>query len=359
MQVFNFSAGPSALPDAVLEIAKEDLKSWGVTGSSIMEISHRSSTFTRMANRSVENLRTLLQIPSNYKILFMQGGATGQFSTIPLNLLQGKSNADYINTGIWSLKAIEEADRYCKVNIAADGSESDFEKIPDQEHWKLNPESAYVHYTSNETVNGIEYHWTPETGDVPLVADMSSQLLSRPVDVSKYGLIYASTQKNIGVSGITLVIIRDDLIGHAQKETPGFLDYQNISDSDSIYNTPPTLAWYLTNLVFEWMIQQGGVQEMEKINIIKAQKLYDVIDQSDFYKNNIDPSCRSRMNIPFTVGASDLDTQFLEDASKRKLIHLNGFRSAGGMRASLYNAVTENAVDELVTFMKDFEKNYG
>lgn len=358
MQLFNFSAGPSALPEEVLEKAKQDLQEWGVNGHSIMEISHKSSSFMQMANRSIENLRRLLNIPSNYKVLFMQGGATGQFSAIPLNLLRGKAKADYINTGIWSWKAIEEADQYCKVNVAADGSESDFELIPHLENWCLDHEAAYVHYTANETVNGIEFNWVPETGDVPLVCDMSSNLLSRPIDVSQYGLIYASTQKNIGVSGMTIVIIREDLIGNAQKGTPGFLDYQKISESESVYNTPPTLAWYLCNLVFEWVIKKGGIEEMENLNISKSQKFYHLLDESEFYNNPIDPSCRSRMNIPFTVGASDMDAKFLEEASSRNLVHLNGFRAAGGMRASLYNAITEKAVDELVDFMLDFEKKY-
>jgi phosphoserine aminotransferase len=290
-------------------------------------------------------------------VLFLQGGASTQFSAIPMNLLRGKKGADYVNTGEWSKKAISEAKKYCEVNVAATSADKNFSYAPSQDQWKLNPDAAYVHYTSNETIGGVEIFWTPETGKVPLVADMSSHILSRPIDVSKFGLIYAGAQKNIGPAGLTIVIVRDDLIGETLTGTPTMFDYKVQADNDSMYNTPPTFAIYVAGLVFKLLKARGGLAEMEKVNIRKANLLYDYLDSTDFYRCPTAKENRSRMNIPFTLKNEALDEEFLKQAKGRGLVQLKGHRSVGGMRASIYNAMPEAGVQTLVDFMKDFEKN--
>ncbi len=356
---YNFSAGPAMIPLEVLEQARDELVDWNGSGMSVMEMSHRGKDYMSIAAEAEADLREVMSIPDNYKVLFMQGGASSQFSAIPMNLLRGNDTADYINTGTWSKKAIAEASKFCDVNVVATGEDSNFMSIPDQDSWDLNPEAAYVHYTPNETIAGVEFHDIPDTGDVPLVADMSSTILSRPIDVSKFALIYAGAQKNIGPAGLTIVIVRDDLIGDVIKGTPAMMDYAIQSKADSMYNTPPTYSWYLAGLVFKWLKGKGGLEGMGEINKRKADKLYAAIDNSDFYKNPIDLNCRSWMNIPFTLGNSDLDGDFIEQAAEKGLVTLKGHRSVGGMRASIYNAMPEEGVDALIEFMAEFEKKYG
>jgi phosphoserine aminotransferase len=356
---YNFSAGPAMLPLEVLEQARDELVDWNNSGMSVMEMSHRGKDYMSIAAEAEANLRDIMNIPENYKVLFMQGGASSQFSAVPMNLLRGKDTADYINTGAWSKKAIAEASKFCDVNVVASGEDSNFMSIPDKKSWNLNPDAAYVHYTPNETIAGVEFHDIPDTGDVPLVADMSSTILSRPIDVSKFALIYAGAQKNIGPAGLTIVIVRDDLIGNVIKGTPAMMDYAIQAKADSMYNTPPTYSWYLAGLVFKWLKGKGGLESMAKINKRKSDKLYAMIDNSDFYKNPIDLNCRSWMNIPFTLGNSDLDGDFIEQAAEQGLVTLKGHRSVGGMRASIYNAMPEAGIDALIAFMTDFEKNYG
>ena len=356
---YNFSAGPAMIPLEVLVQAREELVDWNNNGMSVMEMSHRGKDYMSIAAEAEANLRDLMHIPDNYKVLFLQGGASSQFAAIPMNLLRGKDTADYVNTGAWSKKAIAEATRFCDVNVVATGENSNFMSIPDFATWDLNSEAAYLHYTPNETIAGVEFHSTPEVGDVPLVADMSSTILSRPIDVSKFGLIYAGAQKNIGPAGLTIVIVRDDLIGDSIKGTPTMMDYAVQSNAGSMYNTPPTYSWYLAGLVFKWLKAKGGLEGMAKINKGKSDRLYAAIDKSDFYKNPIDLNCRSWMNIPFTLGNSDLDSIFLEQAAEQGLVTLKGHRSVGGMRASIYNAMPEEGVDTLIAFMTDFEAKYG
>ncbi len=324
-----------------------------------MEMSHRSETFQQIAHEAEQDLRDLMHIPDNYKVLFLQGGASTQFAIVPLNLLRGKYTADYVRTGIWSNKAIEQARYLCDVNIVADTMDKGYNYIPAFPTWTLNPEAAYLHFASNETIGGVEFFWLPETGEVPLVADMSSDILSRPIDVSKYGLIYAGAQKNIGPSGITVVIVRDDLIGNAEPVTPISFDYEIQANDSSLYNTPPTFAWYLTGLVFKWLKAQGGPEAMQEINERKAKKLYAAIDKTDFYSNDVNPDCRSIMNIPFQLIDKKMDPVFISEAAENGLLNLNGWRTVGGMRASIYNAVPEEAVDALVTFMGEFERKHG
>ncbi|MCC5810327.1 MAG: 3-phosphoserine/phosphohydroxythreonine transaminase [Ectothiorhodospiraceae bacterium] len=356
-RVYNFSAGPAMLPEAVLKQAAEEMLDWQGSGMSVMEMSHRGKEFVSIAARAEQTLRELMGIPENYKVLFLQGGATGQFAAIPMNLLRGRKAADYINTGSWSKKAIKEAKAYCDVNVAA-ASPDDVLTIPPRESWKLAGDAAYVHYTPNETISGVEFHWVPEV-DAPLVADMSSTILSRPVDVSKYGLIYAGAQKNIGPAGITLVIVRDDLIGETLPGTPSIWDYQAMAEADSMSNTPPTYAWYIAGLVFQWIKDQGGLEAMATLNRRKAEKLYQAIDGSDFYSNPVDPNCRSWMNVPFVLADDALDDTFLAEARQAGLTTLKGHRSVGGMRASIYNAMPEAGVDRLVEFMAEFERRNG
>ncbi|GIX21272.1 MAG: phosphoserine aminotransferase [Gammaproteobacteria bacterium] len=358
-RVFNFSPGPAMLPEAVLRQAQEELLDWQGCGCSVMELSHRGKAFMKIAEEAEADLRELLGIPDAYRVLFLQGGAQAQFAVIPLNLLRGKPSADYINTGSWSTKAIAEAKRYCKVNVAASSADSGFNTIPPRDTWQLDPDAAYVHYTPNETIGGVEFHWIPEVGDVPLVADMSSTILSRPIDVSRFGLIYAGAQKNIGPAGLTVVIVREDLIGQADPRCPSVFDYRAQADNGSMVNTPPTFAWYMAGLVFKWIKAEGGLAAMAERNRRKAEKLYAAIDGSSFYHNPVDPACRSWMNIPFTLADAKLDARFLEEAEAAGLTNLKGHRSVGGMRASLYNAMPEAGVDALIDFMADFERRHG
>ncbi len=358
-RAYNFCAGPAAIPEPVLQKAKDELLNWGESGTSIMEMSHRSDEFQRIAQEAEQDLRDLMHIPVNYKVLFLQGGASCQFAVIPMNLLRGKTTADYVRTGIWSHKAVDQAKAFCDVNIVADTMDKGYNYIPEFSSWILNPEAAYLHYASNETVGGVEFFWIPETGDVPVVADMSSNILSRPMDVTRFGLIYAGAQKNIGPSGITVVIVRDDLIGNALPITPIPLNYAIQARDASLYNTPPTFAWYLTGLVFKWLKQQGGPEGIAVINERKARKIYDVINATDFYINTVTPDCRSWMNIPFQIHDRSMDKMFISEAAENGLLNLNGFRSVGGMRVSIYNAVPEEAVDALIVFMKNFEKRHG
>lgn len=358
-RIYNFAAGPAAMPEAVLQQARDEMLDWRGLGMSVMEMSHRSKEFIDIAARAEADLRSLLNIPRHYKVLFLQGGASTQFSMVPMNLLRGNSKVDYICTGMWSEKAIAEAQRYCTVNVAGTSKEQKYFTLPSRAQWRLDPDAAYVHYTPNETIGGVEFHWIPETGNVPLVADMSSTLLSRPLDVTRFGLIYAGAQKNIGPAGLTVVIVREDLIGMALPGTPITLDYQTHTSSDSMYNTPPTYAWYCAGLVFDWLKRLGGLQAMGEINMRKAIKLYAAIDQSGYYRNPIDPGCRSWMNVPFTLPDAKLDSVFVKEAETAGLAALGGHRSVGGMRASLYNAVSEQAVDALIAFMHDFARRHG
>ena len=353
--MFNFSAGPATLPEEVLRQAAEEMLDWGGTGQSVMEMSHRGKQFISIAEQAEADLRELLAIPANYKVLFLQGGATAQFAAIPMNLATPESAVDYVNTGAWSKKAIGEAKNFAKVNVAADAGEP-YTSIPAVSSWKLTPDAAYVHYTPNETIGGVEFQFVPNVGNVPLVADMSSNILSRPVDVSKFALIYAGAQKNIGPSGLTVVIVRDDLIGKARKGTPAFLDFAAMAKDGSMLNTPPTYAWYIAGLVFQWLKRQGGLKGMEERNRAKAELLYSAIDGSSFYKNPVAKDARSWMNVPFTLAKPDLDKTFLEEAKKAGLVTLAGHRSVGGMRASLYNAMGLDGVQALVSFMKEFER---
>jgi len=356
MTTYNFSAGPAVLPKEVLEQAREELVDWHGCGMSVMEMSHRGKQFMSIAEQAEADLRELMKIPANYKVLFLQGGASSQFAMVPINLLRGKTSADYVWTGAWGKKAIGEAKRYCTVNVVASSEADGFNSIPAPARWHLDKNAAYIHYTPNETIGGVEFHWIPDVGDVPLVADMSSTILSRPVDVSRYGVIYAGAQKNIGPAGLTVAIVRDDLIGQPVAGQPVMFDYAIHADNDSMYNTPPTYAWYLAGLVFQWLKDNGGLEAMAVINHRKARLLYDAIDASDFYQNPVDPDCRSWMNVPFTLADAALDAAFLEEAARAGLVTLKGHRSVGGMRASIYNAMPEEGVQALVDFMRDFEK---
>lgn len=352
-RVYNFSAGPATLPEEVLEQAKSEMLDWNASsGMSVMEMSHRGKEFMSIAAAAVADLRELMAIPDNYKVLFLQGGASAQFAGVPMNLLRGKTAADYLHTGSWSKKAIAEAKRYCDVNVAAETSM----QTPAQGDLKLNSDAAYVHYTPNETIEGVEFPYVPDTGDVPLVADLSSTILSRPIDVSKFGLIYAGAQKNIGPAGLTLVIVREDLLGNTLTFTPTMLNYVTQVNTDSMYNTPPTYGWYLAGLVFKMLLRKGGLAAMAEINERKASKLYAAIDNSSFYANPVNPADRSWMNVPFTLADAALDSDFLAGAKEAGLITLKGHRSVGGMRASIYNAMPEEGVDALIAFMAEFEK---
>lgn len=355
-RVHNFCAGPAALPEEVLKQASEELLDWQGSGLSIMEMSHRSAEIVSVADKAESDFRELMNISDDYAVLFLQGGASTQFSAVPLNLLGDNRTADYVNTGQWSKKAIKEAKRYCDVNVVASSEADNFTNIPAFDSWQLNKEAAYLHYTPNETIGGVEFFWTPEV-NVPVVADMSSTILSRPIDVNQFGLIYAGAQKNIGPAGLTIVIVRKDLMGKAQSITPTMLDYQTMADNDSMYNTPPTYSIYLAGLVFAWLKEKGGLAAMEKFNRAKAGRLYQYIDDSAFYANPVVLDSRSLMNIPFTLADDSLDKTFLKGADAAGLLNLKGHRSVGGMRASIYNAVTDQAVDDLIGFMKNFEKN--
>ncbi len=357
-RVYNFSAGPAALPEEVLQQAQAEMLDWQGTGMSVMEMSHRGKAYISIAEKAEADLRELMQIPDNYKVLFLQGGASSQFAAVPINLMGSSRKADYVLTGQWSKKAIAEAKRYGDINIAASSEESRFTTVPAQSEWNLSSDAAYLHYTPNETIVGVEFPFVPDV-NVPLVADMSSTILSKPIDVSQYGVIYAGAQKNIGPAGLTIVIVRDDLIGNPVDGMPSMLDYKIHADNDSMYNTPPTYSWYLAGLVFEWLKQKGGLSAMEEINRRKAGKLYAAIDGSDFYSNPVDVECRSLMNVPFILADSALDDTFLKGAQEAGLSTLKGHRSVGGMRASIYNAMPEAGVDALIDYMKDFEKQHG
>jgi phosphoserine aminotransferase len=357
--IFNFSAGPAVLPREVLVQAREELLDWHGSGMSVMEMSHRGKEFMDIAARAEQDLRELLSVPANYKVLFLQGGATAQFAMVPMNLLRGKTSADYIHTGEWAKKAIGEAKKFCKVNIAASAEDRKFSYAPRQETWKLDPGAAYVHMTSNETIGGVEFHWVPKTGEVPLVADMSSNFLSRPVDVSQFGLIYAGAQKNIGPAGLTIVIVREDLMGQTVAATPSLFDYKLMADNESMYNTPPTWAIYVAGLTFQWLKKQGGLAAMEKINVEKAGTLYDYLEGSRFYRCPVDKGDRSRMNVPFRLADESKDEEFLKQAKNHGMLQLKGHRSVGGMRASIYNAMPVEGVKTLVKFMAEFERNHG
>ena len=358
-RAYNFCAGPAALPQAVLEQAQQEMLDYRGLGLSIMEMSHRDNVFVEIAEQAEKDLRDLMGISDDYAVLFLQGGASSQFAMVPMNLLGEGQTADYINTGQWSKKAIKEAGRYGKINVAASSEDTNFSTVPPQDSWNLSDNPAYVHYCPNETIGGLEYSFVPALGDTPLVADMSSTILSRPVDVNQYGLIYAGAQKNIGPAGLTLVIVRKDLLGKAASSVPAMLNYQIHADNGSMYNTQPTYAWYLSGLVFSWLKKQGGVGNMGEINQRKAEKLYGFIDNSGLYSNPVEVISRSRMNVPFVLADDRLDKPFLDQAQAAGLLNLKGHRSVGGMRASIYNAVPEAAVDALIAFMAEFEKKHA
>ncbi len=359
-RIFNFSPGPAVLPEAVLRQAQEELCDWHGSGMSVMEMSHRGKEYIAIAEKAEADLRELMNIPANYKVLFLQGGASAQFAMVPLNLLRGKKSADYINTGEWSKKAIKEAKKFGGVNVAATSESTNFSTVPPQKDWKLDSDAAYLHYTPNETIGGVEFSFVPQTGNVPVVADMSSTILSRPVDVTKFGLIYAGAQKNIGPAGLTIVIVREDLLGGAAASTPSMFDYKMHVENASMYNTPPTYAWYIAGLVFEWLKKNGGLKAMAEINKRKAEKLYAFIDASGgFYKNPVEKHSRSWMNVAFTLKDVAFDEPFLKGAKAVGLVQLKGHRSVGGMRASIYNAMPEAGIDMLITYMQDFMKQQG
>ena len=358
-RIFNFSAGPAALPQEVLEQAREELVNWRGCGMSVMEMSHRGKEYMGIQAEAEADLRELMGIPANYKVLFLQGGASSQFAMVPMNLYRGKASADYLNTGEWSKKAIKEAKKYGAVNVVASSEDKNFSYAPTQDAWKLDPNAAYVHYTPNETIGGVEIFWTPETGNVPLVADMSSNILSRPIDVSKFGLIYAGAQKNIGPAGLTIVIVRDDLLGETVKGTPTMFDYKIAADNDSMYNTPPTYAIYIAGLVFKMLKAKGGIAAMEAVNRAKAKLLYDALDASSFYASPVAVDNRSLLNIPFTLKDAALDDEFIKGAKARGMVQIKGHRSVGGMRASIYNAMPVEGVQALVDWMNEFEKLHG
>lgn len=359
MRAYNFCAGPAALPTAVLEKAQQELLDWQGKGLSIMEMSHRSADYVAVAEKAEADLRKLMNIPENYKVLFLQGGASLQFSAIPLNLLGKNSKADYIHTGIWSEKALKEAKRYGDINVVEAGIKVDGKfAISEQSEWNLSDNAAYVHYADNETIGGLQFAGIPDV-KAPLVCDYSSSILSAPLDVTKFGLIYAGAQKNIGPAGLTIVIIRDDLLDQAKPEIPSILKYGDQAKNGSMVNTPSTYAWYLSGLVFEWLLEQGGVEAIHKVNLEKAQLLYGYIDSSDFYNNPIAIPNRSIMNVPFTLADEALEKQFLKEAEANHLLNLAGHRSVRGMRASIYNAVPLEGVQALINFMDDFAKRNG
>ena len=358
-RIYNFSPGPAMLPREVLERAREEMLDWHGSGMSVMEMSHRGPEFTAIIQGAESDLRELLRIPAHYKVLFLQGGASLQFAMAPINLLRGKNAADYIYTGEWSKKAIAEAKKFCAVKIAASSEDAGFTYAPAQQQWRLDPNAAYVHYTPNETIGGVEFHWIPDTGEVPLVADMSSNILSREIDVGRFGLIYAGAQKNIGPAGLTIVIIREDLMGRALSGMPSMLDYKVHADNNSMYNTPPAFGMYIAGLNFQWLKKNGGLTAMEKRNIEKAKLLYDFLDNSRFFRNPVRKSDRSRMNVPFTLKDAGLEEEFLKRAKERGMVQLKGHRLAGGMRASIYNAMPIKGVQTLVSFMREFEDERG
>jgi phosphoserine aminotransferase len=359
MRVWNFSAGPAVLPEEVLRQAAAEMLDWRGSGMSVMEMSHRGKEFIGIAAKAEADLRTLLAIPPHYKVLFLQGGAIGENAIVPLNLMGAAKSADYVNTGSWSKKSIQEAKKYCRVNVAASAEDKGFTYVPEQASWKLDPAAAYVHVCTNETIGGVEYPFTPDTGDVPLVADMSSHILSREIDVAKFGVIYAGAQKNAGTAGLTLVIVRDDLLDRALPVTPSAFHWQEQAAADSMVNTPATWSIYIAGLVFEWLQEHGGVKAIERRNIEKASLLYDYVDASGFYTNPVRRQDRSRMNVPFRLKDESLDEAFLKGAKEAGMVQLKGHRSVGGMRASIYNALPIEGVRTLVAYMQDFERRHG
>jgi phosphoserine aminotransferase len=359
MRVFNFSAGPAVLPEAVLQQAAAEMLDWHGSGMSVMEMSHRGKEFISIADKAEADLRTLLAIPANYKVLFLQGGAIAENAIVPMNLLRGRTIADYIHTGEWSKKSIKEAGKYCTAHIAASAEDRQFTYVPARGTWKLTRDAAYVHVCTNETIGGVEYQWTPDVGDVPLVADVSSHILSRVVDVSKYGVMYGGAQKNMGPAGLTLVIVRDDLLDRALPITPSAFHWQEQAASDSMLNTPPTYAIYVAGLVFEWLLARGGLAAIERDNIAKAQLLYECLDQSAFYAHKVRKEDRSRMNVVFRLPDEALDKAFLQGAEARGMVQLKGHRAVGGIRASIYNAMPIEGVKALADYMREFEKQHG
>ncbi|HSS70823.1 MAG TPA: 3-phosphoserine/phosphohydroxythreonine transaminase [Casimicrobiaceae bacterium] len=359
MRVFNFSPGPAALPEPVLRKAAAEMLDWHGSGMSVMEMSHRGKEFISIYEKAQADLRTLLAIPSNYKMLFLQGGAIAENAIVPMNLIAGRTIADYVNTGEWSKKSIKEAKKYCAVNIAASSEDKGFTYVPAQATWKLTPGAAYVHVCTNETIGGVEYQWTPDTGEIPLVADMSSHILSRPLDVAKYGVIYAGAQKNAGIAGLTLLIVRADLLDRALPVTPSVFHWKEQAEGDSMVNTPACYAIYMAGLVFEWLLGEGGLAAIEKKNVAKAKLLYDCLDQSKFYSSPVRKEDRSRMNAPFRLSDEKLEEPFLKGAKERGMVQLKGHRSVGGMRASIYNAMPIEGVQALVEYMRDFERQHG
>ncbi|MCI0749779.1 MAG: 3-phosphoserine/phosphohydroxythreonine transaminase [Nevskiales bacterium] len=356
-RIFNFSAGPATLPEAVLKQAQSEMLEWSGSGMSVMEMSHRDKDFMSIAAQAEKDLRELLNVPAHYKVLFLQGGATAQFAAIPMNLLRGKTSADYVVTGSWGVKAQKEAGKYGKANIAA--RPGTFNRIPPLSEWKLDPNAAYLHYTPNETIEGVEFSFVPQSPGVPLVADFSSSFLSRPLDVSKFGLIYAGAQKNAGPAGLVMVIVREDLLGQALPITPSVLDYKQMADNESMLNTPPCYAWYIAGLVFQWIKKEGGLEGMARRNARKAGLLYDYLDSQSFYSSPVEKSARSWMNVPFILEDATLDDEFLKGAKQAGLSTLKGHRSVGGMRASLYNAMPEAGVQALIGYMKEFARTRG
>ena len=358
-RVYNFSAGPAMLPQSILERARDELLEYAGNGMSVMEVNHRGKQFAEIADHSRDRLRRLMAIPDNYRILFLHGPARTHFAAVPLNLARNGASADYVDTGMWSKMAIEEAERLIKVNVVASGREGNYTSIPSLAAWQLDANAAYVHYTPNETIGGVEFHRVPELDEHVLVADMSSTILSRPIDVSKFGIIYAGAQKNMGIAGLTVVIVREDLLGRARPDIPSMLDYQVHAQAQSLACTAPTFAWYLAALVLEWIERQGGLEQMAALNKRKADKLYACIDSSNFYHNSVAVDCRSWMNVPFSLPSSELDEVFLRESAEHGLVGLKGHRFVGGMRASLYNAMPEDGVDRLVQFMGDFMQRHA
>jgi phosphoserine aminotransferase len=358
VRVFNFAPGPATLPLPVLEQAQAELTDWRGSGMSVMEVSHRGKAFMALAAEAEADLRELLAIPKHYKVLFLQGGAAGQFAAIPMNLTRADSVVDYVNTGSWSKKALGEAKHFCRVNVAADAADSRYSAVPPESDWRLTPGATYLHYTPNETIGGVEFGFIPRS-DAPLIADMSSNILSRPLDVSRFGLIYAGAQKNIGPAGLVIVIVREDLLGRARPDTPLIWNYSGMAEEGSMSNTPPTFSWYMAGLVFKWLKREGGLSAMGERNRAKAQLLYRTIDESGFYRNPIDKACRSWMNVPFLLPNEQLDKLFLSESAAAGLANLAGHRSVGGMRASLYNAMPLQGVQALTDFMRDFARRHG
>ena len=359
MSIFNFSAGPAVLPKEVLQRAAEEMLDWHGSGMSVMEMSHRGPEFIQIAAEAEADLRALMSIGGDYAVLFLQGGAIGENAIVPMNLLGDRKTIDFINTGEWSKKSIKEARKYAQVNVAASAEDLNFSYVPERDGWKLSDNAAYVHVCTNETIGGVEYHWVPDVGTTPLVADMSSHILSRPIDVSKYGVIYGGAQKNVGPAGLTLVIVRKDLLDRALAITPSAFHWKEQAEADSMLNTPPTYAIYIAGLVFKWLLAQGGLAAIEQKNVAKAKLLYDTLDAGSFYSNPVRKEDRSRMNVPFKLRDEALDAAFLKGAQQRGLLQLKGHRSVGGMRASIYNAMPIEGVQALVDYLREFERSHG